>query len=50
MAARMCLRDSPRPLGPGVIWPWTLVAITASSRERNFGTRRPVATSLAPCE
>ena len=37
IAARMCLRDRPRPLGPGVIWPWTFVAMTASSRERYFG-------------
>ena len=46
----MCLRLSPPPLGPGVIGMNTLVAITASSRERYFGTSRPVATSLAPEE
>ncbi len=46
----MCLRDRPPPFGPGVIGMNTLVAITASSRERYLGRSRPVATSLAPLE
>ena len=48
MPDRMCLRDSPPPFSPGVIGMKTLVATTSSSRLRNFGSRRPVATSLAP--
>ena len=50
MAERMCLRDSPRPFGPGVIWPCTFVATTTSSREMNLRSSRPVATSLVPPE
>ncbi len=50
MPDRMCLRDSPRPFGPGVIAPLTFVATTTSSRAMYFGSRRPVATSLAPPE
>jgi hypothetical protein len=50
MADRMCLRDSPPPFSPGVIGMNTLVATTTSSRLRNLGSRRPVATSLAPLE
>ena len=50
MPERMCLRPSPPPFSPGVTGMNTLVAITASSRVRYFGTSRPVATSLAPPE
>ena len=50
IAERMCLRDSPPPFSPGVIGMNTFVATTISSRLRNFGRMRPVATSLAPCE
>ena len=50
MADRMCLRDSPPPFSPGVIGMNTLVATTTSSRLRNLGSSRPVATSLAPPE
>jgi hypothetical protein len=46
----MCLRERPRPFGPGVIGKQTFVAITSSSRLSSFRSRRPVATSLAPCE
>jgi hypothetical protein len=35
---------------PGAIGMNTFVATTISSRLRNFGSRRPVATSLAPFE
>ncbi len=41
MPDRMCLRESPRPFGPGVIAPLTFVATTTSSREMYFGSRRP---------
>jgi hypothetical protein len=37
-------------VGPGVIGKYTFVAITSSSRESSFGTRRPVTISLPPCE
>ena len=40
----------PRPFGPGVIWPLTLVATTTSSRATSLFNSRPVATSLAPLE
>ncbi len=50
MADRTCLRDRPPPFSPGVMGMNTLVATTTSSRVRNFGSRRPVATSLAPAE
>ena len=50
MPERMCLRPRPPPFSPGVTGMNTLVAITTSSRVRNFGTSRPVATSLAPPE
>ena len=50
MADRMCLRESPPPFSPGVIGMKTLVATTISSRPRNLGSKRPVATSLAPFE
>ncbi len=50
MPARMCLRLSPPPFSPGLTGMNTLVAMTASSRLRNFGTNLPVATSLAPPE
>ncbi len=50
MPERTCLRPRPPPFSPGVTGMKTLVAITTSSRLRNFGTSRPVATSLAPPE
>ena len=50
MPERMCLRESPPPFSPGVTGMNTLVAITASSRLRYFGTSFPVARSLAPAE
>ena len=50
MAERMCLRESPAPFSPGVMGMNTLVATTTSSRLRNLGSSRPVATSLAPWE
>ena len=46
----MCLRDSPRPFGPGIVSPWTLVATTTSSRLNILPRSRPVAVSLAPAE
>ena len=50
MAERMCFLDRPLPFSPGVMGMKTLVATTISSRLRNFGSSRPVATSLAPPE
>ena len=50
MAEWMCLADSPRPLGPGPIGPCTLVAMTASSRERYLRSSLPVICSLVPSE
>jgi hypothetical protein len=47
---RTCLRDGPRPFGPGVMAPLTFVATTTSPREISLRSSRPVATSLAPCE
>jgi hypothetical protein len=44
------LRDSPPPFGPGVICPWTFVAMTTSLRLSILPSNRPVATSLAPRE
>ena len=45
----MCLRESPRPFSPGIVWPWTLVATTYSSRIPNsLRSRRPVMISLSP--
>ena len=41
-------RDSPPPLGPGRITPWTLVAMTTSSREAISLSSRPVTSSLVP--
>lgn len=37
----MTLRDNPAPFGPGRIRPWTLVAITISSRLANSFSARP---------
>src|SRR5579859_1413698 len=45
--ARMCLRDSPRSLGPAPVAPKTLVAITRSSRSRPL-SQRPRIDSDAP--
>ena len=50
MPERMCLRPRPPPFSPGLTGMNTLVAMTTSSRVRNFGTSLPVATSLAPPE
>jgi hypothetical protein len=50
MPARMCLRERPRPFGPGVIGVNTLVATTSSSRESSGGRSRPTTTSLCPSE
>jgi hypothetical protein len=45
----MCLRDSPNPFSPGIVWPHTLVATTCSSRMPNsLPSSRPVSTSLSP--
>ena len=44
----MCLRLRPRPFSPGIVWPWTFVATTSSSRVRSFFRSRPVTTSLWP--
>src|ERR1700733_3859265 len=48
MEAMMCLRDSPRPFGPAMVSPCTLVATTTSSRVNILPRSRPVAVSLAP--
>ncbi len=50
MADMMCLRDSPRALGPLPIGLNTLVAITTSSRLARSFSARPVTSSLAPSE
>ena len=41
ISARMALRDRPAPFGPGRIRPWTLVAITTSSRLAMSWSARP---------
>ncbi len=46
----MCLRESPRSLGPGPIGKYTLVAITTSSRRVNWRIERPSTVSDIPTE
>ncbi len=50
MPARMCLRERPRPFGPGLMGENTFVAITSSSRESSGASSLPVTTSLSPSE
>ena len=42
----MCLRQRPRPFSPGIVWPWTFVATTSSSRVRSF-LQEPAGDDLA---
>ena len=46
----IALRESPAPLGPGRIRPWTLVAMTTSSRRVSWLSARPTISSLEPSE
>src|SRR5260370_29543391 len=46
----IALRDRPAPFGPGRIRPWTLVAITTSSRRAKSRIAPPRISSLWPSE
>jgi hypothetical protein len=46
--ASTCLRPSPRPFSPGIVWPCTFVATTYSSRVKSLRSSLPVSTSLSP--
>ena len=50
ISAMIALRDSPAPFGPSRIRPWTLVAITTSSRRASSFSARPTISSEVPSE
>jgi len=50
ISVKIALRESPAPLGPERIRPYTLVAMTTSSRRAKSLIARPRISSLLPSE